>query len=120
MAEILQVSETNSSHIFVELLRGRDGLPGKDGVRGPPGPPGPQGNEGPAGPKSGRATYTRWGKSTCPRIDGTEEVYSGITGGFLGHILEEVQIICGPEYKTYIYGAEYQYPLQGSHDHNVP
>ncbi len=77
----LKVSENNGSSVFVELLRGRDGLPGRDGVQGPPGPQGKDGSQGPPGPKSGGATYTRWGKSTCPQLEGTELVYSGIAGG---------------------------------------
>ena len=145
------MSENNSSRTFIELLRGRDGLPGREGARGPPGPPagiqgrdgvrglpgppGPQGKEGPTGPKSGGATYTRWGKSTCPGISGTEEVYSGITAGsHYTHSGSGSNNLCmskvpeyslpfsrsGPQYKTYIYGAEYEYPLQGTHNHNIP
>ncbi len=56
----------------MEFLRGRDGLPGRDGVQGLPGPQGKDGFPGPPGPKSGGATYTRWGKSTCPQGEGTE------------------------------------------------
>ena len=137
-AEIL-VRENNSTQTFIELLRGRDGcpgrngLPGRDGVRGLPGPTGPQGKEGPAGPKSGGATYTRWGKSTCPEISGTEEVYFGITAGShythsgsgsnnlcMSKVPEYSLPYSGPTYKTNIYGAEYEFPLQGSHDHNIP
>ena len=81
----LQNSENNGSSVFVELLRGRDGLPGRDGVQGPPGPPskdGSTGRQGPPGPPSSRgAIYTRLGKSSCPKVEGTELVYSGITGG---------------------------------------
>ena len=80
--EHLQVSENNSSPTFLELLRGRDGLPGlpgRDGMKGPPGPPGPKGMEGPAGPKSGGVVYTRWGNSSCPTS--SVEVYSGVTAG---------------------------------------
>ena len=40
-----------------------------------------KGDIGPAGPRSGGVTYTRWGKSSCPNITGTELVYSGRTGG---------------------------------------
>ena len=69
------MSENNGSSVFVELLRGRDGLPG---LQGPAGPPGPQ---GPPGPLSGGAVYTRWGKSSCPSTAGTEMIYSGITAG---------------------------------------
>ena len=74
----LRVSENNGNSVFVEMLRGRDGLPGRDGPQGPAGPPGPV---GPPGPRSGGAIYTRWGKSSCPQVAGTELVYSGITGG---------------------------------------
>ena len=124
----------------MQLLRGRDGLPGRDGAPGPaglPGEPGPKGEKGPAGPQSGGATYIRWGKSSCPgNVTGTEMVYSGIaagtwysqTGGGVNHLcMPQV-----PQYKTdlkyratqvnnaQLFGVEYQGPLQGSHDHNVP
>ena len=135
---------------------GRDGLPGAQGPQGPEGEPGPigargtmgpqgqpgargatgpQGPVGPAGPRSGGVTYTRWGKSSCPNITGTELVYTGRAGG--GHTTEErgggVNFQCmplDPEYTldvrsstlrhSYIYGTEYDYPLRGSHRHNVP
>ena len=118
--------------MFVELLRGRDGLPGRDGVQGPPGPPGKDGSTGlqgpPEPPSSGGAIYTRWGKSSCPQVKGTELVYSGITGGTMYH--QEgggANYLCmpkDPEYSptlTYrstdfqwianVYGSEYEYPL---------
>jgi len=60
------------------LLRGKDGLPGRDGVRGPIRLPGPQGKEELVGPKNGGVTYTRWDKSTCSTGAGREEVYFGI------------------------------------------
>ena len=105
---------------------------------GPPGTggaPGPQGAVGPAGPRSGGVTYTRWGKSSCPNVAGTELVYTGRAGG--SHSLEDtgggVNFQCmplDPQYTlstqsgvighTYIYGTEYNLPLQGSHRHNVP
>ena len=132
----LKVSENNGSSVFVELLRGRDGLPGRDGVQGPPGPQGKDGSPGPPGPKSGGAIYTRWGKSTCPQVEDTEMLYSGITGGtFFNQEGGGANYLCmpkDPEYSTTlsyrggvdghatIYGAEYQGPLQGSHDYNVP
>ena len=43
--------------------------------------PAPLDPAGPPGPQSGGAIYTRWGKSSCPQIAGTELLYSGITGG---------------------------------------
>ena len=127
--------------MFVELLRGRDGLPGRDGVQGPPGPPGKDGSTGrqgpPGPPSSGGAIYTRWGKRSCPEVAGTELVYSGITGGTFYHQRGGgANYLCmpkDPEYSpslTYrsavfhwtstVYGSEYEFPLRGAHDHNVP
>ena len=131
LGEHLQVSENNSSRTFVELLRGRDGLPGRDGMKGPPGP---QGKEGSAGPRCGGATYTRWGKSTCPEITGTQAVYTGITAGsHYTHSGGGANHLCMPKVPEYnltnrasidshglLYGAEYESPIQGSNDHNVP
>ena len=81
------MTENNGSSVFVELLRGRDGLSGRDGVQGPPGPPGKDGSSGrqgpPGPPSSGGSIYIRWGKSSYPKVEGTELVYSGITGGTL-------------------------------------
>ena len=119
------------------MLRGRDGLPGRDGVQGLPGPAGTTGKQGPTGPKSGGATYTRWGKSTCPELEGTELVYSGITGGTLynqpGGGANYLCMPKDPEYSTTlsyrggvnehatIYGAEYESPLrQDASQHNAP
>ena len=131
----LQVRENNGSSVFVELLRGRDGLPGRDGVQGLPGPPDKDGNtgqQGPPGPPSSKgAIYTRWGKSSCPEV---ELVYSGITGGSMynqeGGGANHLCMPKDPEYTlrnrggldgyVHVYGAEYDRPLQGTHDHNVP
>ena len=132
----LEVSENNGSSVFVELLRGRDGLPGRDGdpeAQGPAGPPGPQ---GPPGPPSGVAIYTRWGKSSCPQIQGTELLYHGITGGtYYNTTGGGANYLCmpqDPEYSTtltyrdgvqrraLVYGTEYGSPIQGTHNHNAP
>ena len=67
-----------------EVLRGRDGRDGRDGVRGPRGPQGQggeQGVAGPPGPRNGGVVYTRWGKTSCTNITGTELVYAGRAGG---------------------------------------
>ena len=131
----------------------RDGMPGAQGLQGlkgepgpaggPPGPQGqsgargatgPQGAVGAAGPRSGGVTYTRWGKSSCPNISGTELVYTGRVGGSdHTHRGGAANFLCmplDPQYTltyqvgvgghSYVYGAEYQGPLRGSHDHNVP
>ena len=132
---------------------GRDGMPGAQGPPGPPGepgeaggspgpqgqigargPPGPQGAVGPVGPRSGGVTYTRWGKSSCPNVTGTELVYTGRAGGsYYSHTGGGANHLCmplDPEYtlsykagvagNSFVYGAEYQGPLEGSADHNVP
>ena len=130
------MSENNGSSVFVELLRGRDGLPGRDGVPGAQGPAGLSGPQGPPGHPSGGAIYTQWGKSFCPQIQGTELLYSGITGGtWYDHTGGGANYLCmpqDPEYSTtltyrdgaqgyaYIYGAEYELPIQGTHNHNMP
>ena len=124
------MSENNGSSVFVELLRGRDGLPG---VQGPAGPPGPQ---GPPGPLSGGAVYTRWGKSSCPSTAGTEMVYSGITagnlhsgpGGGANHLCmpqereysDEITYRAGVQGYAYIWGAQYQYAIGASDKHTIP
>ena len=123
--------------MFVELLRGRDGLPGRDRVQGPPGPPGKGGStgeQGPPGPPgSSGAIYTRWGKSSCPQ--GTELVYSGITGGtWYGQEGGGANYLCMPKDPEYslryrsgedvwvskVWGSEYEAPIQESNQHDVP
>ena len=122
---------------YLEILRGRDGRDGRDGVPGPQGPPGPlgiTGLQGPPGPRSGGVIYTRWGKTTCSNVPGTELVYSGRTGA--SHYTQQGgggNYLCmpdNPEYTlrfrsgvqgySYVYGTEYQQPIQGGNDHNVP
>ena len=80
--------------------------------------------------------YTRWGKSSCPDTPGTELFYSGRVGG-TWYNLEGggANYLCMPEDPDYdpslkyqsgvsdwarVYGAEYEYPLQGTHNHNAP
>ncbi len=128
---------------------GRDGIIGPPGFRGEPGPAnGPQGprglpgvkgeaglrgNTGTPGPKSGGVVYTRWGNSTCPNMPGTEQIYNGIVGGSLYSLGGAANHLClplDPEYtlpfrsgiqgSTHIFGAEYEYPVQGRQDHNIP
>ena len=139
----------------LEILRGRDGrdgLPGlagrdgKDGEqgeggeRGEKGDLGLQGLPGPRG-KAGRSgvVYTRWGRTTCPSVQGTELVYSGRAGA--SHSTQKgggANYLCmpdNPQYSTYVrgvndfstvYGTEYWYSFppppqyQHIHHHNVP
>ena len=81
-------------------------------------------------------TYTRWGDSSCPTTAGTELVYTGngrAGGTHYSHKGGVANYFCmplDPEYTlpyqagvrnhNYIFGAEYEHPLQGSHEHNVP
>lgn len=128
---------------------GIQGLDGKDGPPGPPGPAngpsgprglpgekgetGPQGLRGEPGPRSGGVVYTRWGSSTCPSVSGTQLVYSGRAGG--GHYTHggAANYLClplDPEYTLpfragaqghmYLYASEYENPIRGTHNHNVP
>ena len=82
-------------HHLVTGHDGRDGPAGRDGLPGPAGAPeiderdetirqkgdkgerGEPGIVGPPGPVSGGATYTRWGRTSCPR---TSLIYSGRAG----------------------------------------
>ena len=142
----------------LELLRGRDGRdgqpgsPGRDGrdgmsgtpgpANGPPGPvgapgtmgaQGPRGSTGQRGPRSGGVVYTRWGKSSCPNVAGTELVYAGRAGG--SHYTQggAANYLCmplDPEYTlkylsgvqgtNYVYGTEYESPIIQTPNHNVP
>ena len=119
--------------MYVEMLRGRDGLPGKNGESGPCGPPGERGS--PGVPRGG-ATYTRWGKKDCPEVPGTEKVYHGITvGSDSDHDGGGANYLCMPEVPDYdlsyisgtgssvgkLYGTEYEKPLRHDMDHyNIP
>ena len=110
------------------------GPPGTQGQPGARGAAGPKGDVGPAGPRSGGVIYTRWGNSSCPTTVGTELVYSGRVGG--SHYLHKggaANYLCmplDPEYTlrhragvnghNYVYGTEYESPIQGTQDHNVP
>ena len=120
---------------------GPQGPPGEkgdtEGLQGPRGLMGPSGEKGPAGPpgpKSGGVTYVRWGKRSCSNVTGTELVYAGRAGGtFYSKSGGGSNYLCMPDTPQYtlsytpgsqshseIYGAEYQSPVAGTIDHNVP
>ena len=113
---------------------GPQGLQGIDGLDGIQGPIGPQGPVGPAGPTIGGVVYTRWGNSACPNITGTELVYTGRAGGTQhdqrGGGANYLCLPMDPEYNlpsragldghSPVWGAEYQGPVVGAHDHDVP
>ena len=126
---------------------GRDGVPGSRGEPGPSGgsqgPPGLKGDRGfqgfrgpigPPGPRSGGVIYTRWGKSSCPSVSGTRMVYNGRVGGsYYNHIGGGANHLCMPPDPQYtlghrilvqnhsvLYGSEYQDPIAGTNQYNVP
>ena len=103
-------------------------MKGDLGVEGPPGPPGPAG---------GGTVYIRWGRTTCPRVPGTERVYEGIAAGSSygqkGGGSNRLCLPKVPKYSSYqpgvqghspLHGSEYQLdggsPLPNVHQHNVP
>ena len=115
--------------------QGRQGATGPNGTQGPIGPKGEIGPPGPPGVTAG-AIYTRWGKSSCPSIQGTELVYSGKAGGTRhAHSGGAANYLCmpnDPQYGSYtsgtqrgnyVYGAEYttfSLPMNDVHDHDAP
>ena len=148
----------------VEVLRGRDGRDGRNGEKGEMGPPGGEGERGVAGPPgpvgekgmggdpglrgavgepglqgppAGGAVYTRWGRTTCPTVQGTHLLYSGRAGGSsdthkggaanylcLPNNLDHLQYQSGVQAFGHISGVEYWYagfPLLSSVNYrNVP
>ena len=112
---------------------GPRGLPSSPG---PPGPPGYDGVPGPPGPLSSGAVYVRWGRISCPSVQGTELVYSGRAAGSRGSIQGGgANILCMPDdpehmnyangtQGNYIYGVQYHIspsqPLYSVYQHNVP
>jgi hypothetical protein len=88
---------------LIDLLRGRDGrdgLPGRDGEDGKPGPQGEQGPPGPQGllgPRSAGVTHIRWGKSSCPTVNGTQLVY------MLEELVGLFMAVQGEEQRSFVY-----------------
>ena len=120
-------------------IRGEKGEQGASGPQGSAGQKGEQGVAGPPGPRNDGVVYTRWGKSSCPNVTGTELVYAGRVGGsWFSHTGGGANHLCmpnDPDYLTYqpgiqgwslVYGTEYHTggpwvgPLSAVHDHNVP
>ena len=113
------------------------GPPGLPGAKGEVGETGPAGQAGPQGPRSGGATYIRYGKSTCPNVEGTELVYFGRVGGNMhdtqgggGNYLclpEEPEYsdlltyVQGSQSYSEVFGTEYERPAFAlQHHSNVP
>ena len=77
-------------------------------------------------PKTSGSTYVRWGRKSCPSINGTELVYSGFAGGpYYTNTGTAANYIClapDPDWDHYsdahdagatVYGAEYQLGDEG-------
>ena len=110
-----------SSLPYIEMLRGRDGRDGRDGVPGPCGPQGQRGEQGvagPPGPRNGGVVYTRWGKTSCPNITGTELVYAGRAGGSwhrqMGGGANYLCMPNDPDYLQYQPGVQRFSPVYGA------
>ena len=99
--------------------KGESGGKGDRGVQGLLGPQGPS-------PSSG-GLYTRWGRTTCPDVDGTETVYSGRAGGS-SYGTNFACMPNDPEYSSsstgrhIMYGVEYNnHPIGSDIEyHNAP
>ena len=79
-------------------------------------------------------TYVRWGKSSCPSAAGTELIYAGRAAGTYYHNNGGASnYLCLPDTPQYtlryipgsqsyseVHGTEYEGPVVGSHNHNVP
>ena len=108
-------------------LHGPRGAVGEKGDRGEKGGRGDMGLPGPQGASSSTGgLYTRWGRTVCPSVDGTELVYSGRAGGseYGSDILCYPHV---PEYSDssargseYAHGVEYEAHPAGLTNHNVP
>ena len=111
--------------MFAIIFVGERGFTGDRGLPGPP------------GPSVGGAVYTRWGRTTCPNITGTQLVYAGrAAGSWYNHKGGAANHLCLPndpsylQYRSgyqndrdYLHGSEYQTsdgPLSAVHNHNVP
>ena len=98
---------------------------------------GDPGIQGLPGPRAAGVTYTRWGRTTCPEVSGTELVYAGRAAGThytqKGGAADYICLPPDPDYLTEkngvqgyspLHGAEYQsgtnQPLSHLLNHNVP
>ena len=115
--------------------RGDPGGPqGPRGLTGATGAQGPTGPAGPPGPRSGGVTYVRWGKSSCPSGTETQLIYAERAAGtFYTKQGGASNYLCMPDTPQYtlsytpgiqkyskIHGTEYEHPVHGTRNHNVP
>ena len=116
--------------------KGGSGSPGSTGLIGPKGVTGQKGMKGDKEERNGGTVYVRWGHDECPST--AQLVYSGRVGGphFPNGGGSNPQCfpmdpnfltpISGIQYRSYIYGAEYQTHtdsnshVHGRLDHDIP
>ena len=74
---------------------------------------------GPPGPRSGGVVYTRWGKTSCPNVSGTQLVYAGRAGGtYYNNKGGTANCPCMPDdpdylrYQTVVQGYSYVYEME--------
>ena len=114
---------------------GKDGTNGKDGVKGDKGE---QGLQGPPGPRNGGVVFTRWGRFACTNTTGTQLLYKGkAAGSHHSHTGGGANYICLPEkpeflsyisdtsdYQSFVYTSEYETfgtgPFNHLQDQDVP
>ena len=144
--EILQGRDGRDGRVGMPGATGPQGPPGERGDPGGPqgprgltgsrGAPGARGPAGPPGPRSGGVTYVRWGKSSCPNVAGTQLLYAGrAAGNFYSTQGGGSNYLCMPEVPEYsatlrytpgsqsyseVFGVEYELPIVGTNNHNVP
>ena len=111
--------------MFAIIFVGERGFTGDRGLPGPP------------GPSVGGVVYTRWGRTTCPNITGTQLVYAGrAAGSWHNHKGGAANHVCLPndpsylQYRSgyqndrdYLHGSEYETsdgPLSAVHNQNIP
>ena len=102
------------------------------GQKGQKGQNGIKGNRGPPGPQEGGSVYTRWGRTVCPSVSGTEKVYDGYTAGTRsvdrGGGSNLICLTNNPRYAStysaggysYIGAAEYEGSTVFKAQHNAP
>lgn len=108
-------------------IPGPFGEPGAKGLKGDPGRPGPPGLEA-----TGGSVYTRWGRTTCPSLKGTVEVYNGYAAGSFYHTkgggANHLCLPQQPRYLQFIPGigslnpklGPVEYQTRGLDDYNAP
>ncbi len=81
-------------------------------------------------------TFIRWGHKECPKIKKTRLLYYGVVAGtYYNHKGGSAEYICLPHepkyaskranpntlgHLSYLFGTEYEFPINGVHNHGAP